>query len=439
MSQYKIGTVNVTNGSAVVVGVDTEWLANAAIGDIFMVLGDNTPYDIASVDTDLQVTLSSTYAGVTATDKVYALTKDFTSPDGFPYPNQRDIETAVIMRRAITGIQAVLDGPRVLGFKNEIINPKFDIWQRGVSFVDPVSGTFTADRFRVQYNGSGMTRTISRQPFTLGQTDVPGEPEFYFRHDVSVAGTGQTFHQLLHKIEHVRKFAGQNAVVSFYAKANGSLNLEASTGLYQNFGTGGSPSAQIKALSFSDLALTTSWKRLSTSGLMPSISSKTIGTTGDDSLILVLGFPLNTIAIIDIAMVVCEPGLVVTPFEHRPIGLELSLAQRFFQKTFPQGTTPAQAAGAIGAIGYRVTNSGAVLRDAIWEHKVTMRKKPTIITYNPVSANTNWYNSSDGNDSGAGAVDGISDDSRTILRNSQVATDGPGELCQIHATADAEI
>lgn len=34
MSQYKIDTVNATNGSATVIGVSTDWLANVSIGDL---------------------------------------------------------------------------------------------------------------------------------------------------------------------------------------------------------------------------------------------------------------------------------------------------------------------------------------------------------------------------------------------------------------------
>jgi hypothetical protein len=63
-------------------------------------------YDVASVDTDTQVTLSAPYAGVTASGVVYAIGTGFTVPDSFPEMSQGDIETATIFTRAMRGIQS---------------------------------------------------------------------------------------------------------------------------------------------------------------------------------------------------------------------------------------------------------------------------------------------------------------------------------------------
>ena len=105
MSQYKTGTANVTNGSATVTGSGTLWLANVTAGDSFTVAGDGVMYDVASVDSDTQVTLSVAYAGVTASGVVYAIGTGFTVPDSFPEMSQGDIETATIFTRAMRKIQ----------------------------------------------------------------------------------------------------------------------------------------------------------------------------------------------------------------------------------------------------------------------------------------------------------------------------------------------
>jgi hypothetical protein len=63
-------------------------------------------YDVASVDTDTQVTLSAPYAGTTASGVVYAIGTGFTVPDSFPEMSQGDIETATIFTRAMRGIQS---------------------------------------------------------------------------------------------------------------------------------------------------------------------------------------------------------------------------------------------------------------------------------------------------------------------------------------------
>ena len=105
MSQYLAGTANVTNGSATVTGTNTLWLANVTASDSFTVAGDGVMYDVASVDSDTQITLSVAYAGVTASGVVYAIGTGFTVPDSFPEMSQGDIETATIFTRAMRKIQ----------------------------------------------------------------------------------------------------------------------------------------------------------------------------------------------------------------------------------------------------------------------------------------------------------------------------------------------
>ena len=110
MSQYKTGTATVTNGSATVTGSGTLWLAYVTAGDSFTVAGDGVMYDVASVDSDTQVTLSAPYAGTTASGVVYAIGTGYTVPDNFPEMSQGDIETATIFTRAMRKIQSRFTG-----------------------------------------------------------------------------------------------------------------------------------------------------------------------------------------------------------------------------------------------------------------------------------------------------------------------------------------
>ena len=105
MSQYSTGLSSVTNNSPTVTGTNTLWLANVTAGDSFTVAGDGVMYDVASVDSDTQVTLSAPYAGTTASGVVYAIGTGFTVPDSFPEMSQGDIETATIFTRAMRKIQ----------------------------------------------------------------------------------------------------------------------------------------------------------------------------------------------------------------------------------------------------------------------------------------------------------------------------------------------
>lgn len=105
--QYKIGTVTTTNGSQVITGVGTLWLANIVSGALFTVPGDNVTYEIASVDTDTQVTLSANYAGTGAAGVTYAMHRDFTSGN-IPLLSNNDIETGTIFSRAMAQIQDLI-------------------------------------------------------------------------------------------------------------------------------------------------------------------------------------------------------------------------------------------------------------------------------------------------------------------------------------------
>ena len=110
MSQYSTGLSSVTNGSPTVTGTNTLWLANVTAGDSFTVAGDGVMYDVASVDSDTQITLSVAYAGSTASGVVYTIARDFTSPDDFPELTTGDIETPTIITRAFRKIQSRFTG-----------------------------------------------------------------------------------------------------------------------------------------------------------------------------------------------------------------------------------------------------------------------------------------------------------------------------------------
>lgn len=214
-----------------------------------------------------------------------------------------------------------------LMFRNKIINGNFDIWQRGTSFPSVANGAYTADRWETAYDGSGGTRTISRQPFDLGQTLVPNEPTYFLRWNQSVAGTNATYNVIRQKIESVRSFANKNITVTFYAKAANALTMVVYG--FQYFGTGGSPNTFTD--NFEILNVTTSWQKFTVNLTVPSLATKTIGSSNDDSLIITFALPLNTTFTFDIAQVQVEEGTAATPFELRPIGTELQLCQRYFE------------------------------------------------------------------------------------------------------------
>lgn len=72
MAWYSVGTVTVTNGSAVVSGVGTFFLNTVKTGHIFYG-PDKELYEVLSVATDTQLTLNSPYTSVTAAAATYAI------------------------------------------------------------------------------------------------------------------------------------------------------------------------------------------------------------------------------------------------------------------------------------------------------------------------------------------------------------------------------
>jgi len=102
--QYTTGTVSVTNGSNIVGGAGTVWASEASVGDIFFIREANVSYEISSVDNDGQVHLSTPYAGPTATGLRYAISRDFTPLLSLPYPQDNDIGTGLLFKRAVMGL-----------------------------------------------------------------------------------------------------------------------------------------------------------------------------------------------------------------------------------------------------------------------------------------------------------------------------------------------
>jgi hypothetical protein len=178
---------------------------------------------------------------------------------------------------------ANLNGGPLAGFRNRIINGNFDFWQRGTSFT---GNEYGADRWI--HNRDGTTHTATRQPFTLGQTDVPGEPTYFCSTVVSSVAGATNYSALVQFIEDVRTFAGQQVTVSFWAKVDSTKNIAIE--LQQNFGTGGSPSATVEAIGTTKVSIGTSWQKVTVTATLPSISGKTLGTDVNNSLVLAIFF-----------------------------------------------------------------------------------------------------------------------------------------------------
>jgi hypothetical protein len=82
--------------------------------------------------------------------------------------------------------------------------------------------------------------------------------------------------------------------------------------------------------------------------------------------------------------------LAATPFARNAAGIDLLNAQRYYAKTFPQGTAPAQSGGVAGALCTVPSVITAKSIGVFWSFPAAMRVSPTITTFNPSAANANW-------------------------------------------------
>jgi len=120
-----------------------------------------------------------------------------------------------------------------------------------------------------------------------------------------------------------------------------AVNHEDDVELVQEFGTGGSPSAEVNAIGTIKVSIGTTFQKVTITTTVPSISGKTLGTNNDHSLTLVIWFDAGSTfnsrtdtlgqqsGTFEIAQVQVERGPIATPFERRPIGQELALCQRY--------------------------------------------------------------------------------------------------------------
>ena len=277
-------------------------------------------------------------------------------------------------------------------FKNRIINGDFDYWFRATSFIS--SGYGSADRWRSLWGGAGMGNTHSRQTFTPGQTDVPDNPVYYSRNVVTHAAGASNYALMMQRVENVNQFSGREVTLSFWAKANTSLNM--STEFAENFGTSGS--AKVTAIGVEKHALTTSWQKFIKTVTITSISGKTVDNS-DCCLELLFWFAADaaydartdTLGLqsgtFEISHVQLEYSAKATDFELRLPSTELRLCERYFWRSFE------------GGIGTGVGISSLEIRATVY-HPSRMRSDPSIAGTVNMRCNVNndhriKYNDSD--------------------------------------------
>lgn len=264
--------------------------------------------------------------------------------------------------------------------KNVLINGNFDVWQRGVTPLSITGNTgsgiaFTADRWSVNYSTSAAASALTGQQtaFTPGQTALPNEPKYYLASNFSgdtVSPASGDYVFVSQAIEGVRTLAGKTVMLSFWAAGSGNLKIPVS--MVQSFGTGGSPSSGVFIPAQTvTLNAPNTWQKFSLTCTIPSISGKTIGTNGDDTLLLRFWQMAGTgvgaanqlgqagafvgCTNFSLAQVQLEVGSVATDFEYQSYGRVLRDCLRYYERqNFPSANEIAIASIVSSTLAYAV-------------------------------------------------------------------------------------
>jgi hypothetical protein len=351
-----------------------------------------------------------------------------------------------------------------LSNRNLIINGAMQVAQRGTSFTAP-NGPYTLDRYQV-YQANGAVFDVKTS------TDAPDGFESSLEIDCTTAAASPAagaYFQMVHRIEgyNVQQLAygtssAKKITLSFYVKSN-------KTGTYQvNFRRNTAP-AQMANKTYTINSADT-WERKSITvdgatgfsltggnaeGLMidwwyHSGTSYSSGSFSETYIPLVAAnynangtanLGDNTSNYLRMTGVMLEIGDTSTPFEHRSYADQLQACQRYYCKSFPQGTTPNGFEQDCIYNGSARPYSGGTIAGITTPLPVTMRATPSVTFWttspspNSSSGRVSYYDGSWGNTSAIFFHPASTDKSITY---DLTATSGT-LLVQYNYEADAEL
>jgi hypothetical protein len=276
------------------------------------------------------------------------------------------IQAADIAANAITQDKLSTDIP-LSGFRNVLINGGFDVWQRGTSFTGIANTTsYTADRWCI-FRSVVAGYSLSQQAMVPSELSGFNYCARYQRTagntDLGVLYMGRTFESIT-----VKALAGKAVTLSFYVRKG--ANFSGSTlSTAVDFGTGTDLGFTTQPTSPSSTTisttLTASWQYVTSTIAVP--------TTATAARILFFYTPTGTAGAADyfeITGVQLEVGSQATPFEQRPIGTELALCQRYYEKFSATSIYTVYGSGLAGAV-----DSGTITMP----FRVTKRVQPTLL------------------------------------------------------------
>lgn len=201
---------------------------------------------------------------------------------------------------------------------NYIRNAQFTYWTNSTTYpgigYSLNSTDFIADDWLFIRSNLNATINISQQIFNLGQTDVPFNPVGYLDYECTASGAGaETSKRIYQQLQSVQTLSGEQVTFAFWGRSSTSSTVILN--IYQNFGTGGSPSATV-ITPVVIANLTPSWEQYTGTIVIPTVVGMSLGTNGDDNTQLSFDLPLNQVASINLCNVQGQPGTLLSGFPY---------------------------------------------------------------------------------------------------------------------------
>jgi len=298
--------------------------------------------------------------------------------------------------------------------KNVIINGGMDIWQRGTSFPGFNSGAYFCDRFRY-FNITDGVLDATRS------TDVPTtiEANFEFnyslKYDVTTVDSSIPAAQVgvmdyLVEGYDYKYLYKQPQTLTFWAKSNKTgiycVAFRDSAGLtsyVSEYTIDAADTWEKKTVTITTAPTLGTWDFTNGVGLRLRFAlaagtnfHTTAGAWQSGNLLATpnqVNLMDSTSNYIQITGVQLEKGTVATEFEYRPIGEELALCQRYYEKSYDMDVDP----GTVTTTGSNVTAVDTVflLSQQTKDFKVSKKSTPSITLYaiNGTTGNGSEHNS----------------------------------------------
>jgi len=324
--------------------------------------------------------------------------------------------------------------------RNMLINGDCEVWQRGAggsaSIAIAASATaYTCDMAYLAANANEASVVSQQAGLTNGSRYCAR-----VQRNSGQTGTSAMVFGFPLTTDQVVALRGQRISISAVMRAGANWSPASGNVLFE-FHTGTGAEAKRGAGFTGDVTVATVTAPLTTTATRFSATSASTVPTNATQGEVVFGFtPVGTAGAADyfeVDEVQLEIGISPTTFERRSFADELARCQRFYWKTFPYGTAPAQNAGLTGLqIGQCVAASTFQTGNGC-PFPTRMRVVAAGTLYNPSVANGQVRNNSRANDCSGSS---ITNDQATFAINCTTSVgSAAGDQLMVHAAFDAAL